>query len=417
MKKILQKTFQIYPGEGIKSLSFLRLAFFWSLGITILETLSDGLFLEKLGSQYLPLIFFITALTMIGSSLFLMKGFRFAKPCKNLMTALGATSVLCLAAAFLMLFPLNGIFLCVLKISSKALFCVLFAFVWTFVDQYHDLHNAKRVYALYSSIFFVGNICAGTLLNIGLDLLDSGGMLLIAAASLLIALLQVRKISLTPPLHSVQKSLPEGSLSPFSIIRMIIRSPFTVSLLSLSLITQLLIIVSEYSYMDSFVRMFQTLHGTESVHGEITEFLGKCRAWISGCNILIGIFFYGRFIQRIGLNNVMLISPLFFLMVYSEWVVYDTLLIAILGLIAVDGIRFTIEDNCFNLLSKAVPETLRPKVRIVNDSFFEPIGMLLGSLLLCGMQWGSRWIGLVLSATALVVALILRERYHKTVNY
>jgi ATP/ADP translocase len=351
---------------------------------------------------------------MIAASTFVLYRAKLTQPDRILKISLGSAIILCATAGLITLLHPSIWFWFCLKICSRALFGILLACAWTFTDFYHDLQNATRVYALYSAIYFLGSICAGIMINTALDILGSTGLLIIAALALFLALAEVRKISLTPPLHGVY-SFPQNSTTPsFSLVRLIGRSPFTISLLLLSLLTQLLIIISEYSYMDSFGRIFQTISIQEGgSENALVEFLGKCRAWISGCNILIGLFFYGRFTRRIGLNNVILISPLFFLMVYSEWILYDTLMIAILGLIAVDGVRFTIEDNCFNLLSKAVPDTLKPKVRIINDSFFEPIGMLLSALLLFGMQSASRWIGLVLSLVALAAALVLRELYNK----
>jgi hypothetical protein len=417
MQRLLQKVFGIYPGEGIKSLRFARLAIFWALGITTLETLSDGLFLEKAGAKFLPQVFLVTALSMICVSTLVLYSLRRTSPYRILTIAIGLGAFICAAAALFLTGSPPTWFWFAFKITSRMLFAVLIACSWTFIDQYHDLQDAKRVYSLYSAAYFIGNICSGTIINIALKSLGVPALLFMASVSLILALFEARKIALrTPAVHddSIDGIFSADRSGFASIIRLISRSPFTIYLLSLSLITQLLITVSEYSYMDTFGRIFQ-MQGINGSEGYIAEFLGKCRAWISACNILIGVFFYSRFVRRIGLNNAILITPLVFLGVYSQWVVMDTLLVAILGLIAVDGILFTIEDNCFNLLSNAVPAKLKSKVRIINDSFFEPIGMLLSSLLLFGLQSGSRWLGLALTLIALCITLMLRALYSKAI--
>lgn len=408
--------FGIYPGEGMKSLRFARLAIFWALGITTLETISDGFFLEKAGAQLLPVVFLITALSMILVSTIVLYSLRFASPYRILTIAIGIGAALCLSAAAFICGSPPLWFWFAFKISSRMMFAVLIACSWTFIDQYHDLQDAKRVYSLYSAAYFLGNICSGILINIALHTLGVPALLILASISLLMALTEARAIAMkTTAVHddSIDGIFSTDRSNFASIIRLISRSPFTIYLLSLSLITQLLITVSEFSYMDSFGRIFQTLPDTSG--GHIAEFLGKCRAYISAANILIGFFFYSRFVKRIGLSNAILITPIFFLAVYSQWVAYDTLTIAIMGLIAVDGILFTIEDNCFNLLSNAVPAKLKSKVRIINDSFFEPIGMLLSALLLFGMQSGSRWLGLALTLIALSITLLLRTLYSKAI--
>src|SRR5690606_29476969 len=135
-------------------------------------------------------------------------------------------------------------------------------------------------------------------------------LLFIAAASLLLAFREARQISLkTPPAHD---DCTEGVFSSdrsglSAIVRLIRRSPFTILLLSLSLLIQLLWTVSEFSYMDSFGRCIGG--GTEAGEGAIAEFLGRCRAWISACNILMGLFCYSRFVRKLGLHNAILITP------------------------------------------------------------------------------------------------------------
>jgi|GEM_PF-626795 len=418
MPGLLQKAFGIYPGDGSKSFKFSRLAIFWALGITTLETLSDGYFIEKAGAQSLPTVFIIIALSMICISTIVLYSLRFTSPYRILITAISLGAALCMASAIFICSSPPPWFWFGFKIASRMLFTVLIACSWTFIDQYHDLQDAKRVYSLYSAAYFLGNIASGILINFTLNLFGGPLLLVIAAASLLMAIVEARKIALkTDAVHddSIDGVFSSDRISFASIVRLISRSPFTMYLLSLSLITQLLITVSEYSYMDSFGRIFQTVGNINDSEGHIAEFLGKCRASISACNIILGFFFYNRFVRHIGLSNVILITPLFFLGVYSQWVAYDSLMIAVLGLIAVDGILFTVEDNCFNLLSNAVPSKLKSKVRIINDSFFEPVGMLFSALLLVALQSNSRWLGLALTLIALAITMAIRVLYSKAI--
>lgn len=417
MQRFLQKVFGIYPGEGLKSFRFARMAVFWAFGITSLETLSDGFFLEKAGAAFLPVMFLITSISMICVSTVVLYCLRFASPYRILTIAIVVGALVCASSALFVEGSPPLWFWYAFKIASRMLFAVLIACSWTFFDQYHDLQDAKRVYSLYSAAYFLGNICSGVLINVALDYLGIPVLLTIASISLLIALAEARTIAhKTSAVHddSIDGVFSSDRSDFATIVKLIARSPFTIYLLSLSLVTQLLITVSEYSYMDSFGRIFISTDSGISA-GCIAEFLGKCRACISACNILVGFFFYSRFVRRIGLSNAILITPIFFLAVYSQWIVYDTLIVAVLGLIAVDGILFTIEDNCFNLLSNAVPAKLKSKVRIINDSFFEPIGMLFSSLLLFGLQSGSRRLGFALTLISFAITLIVRALYSKAI--
>ena len=378
-----------------------------------MDTLSDGLFLEKIGSAFLPQIYLFIALGMIGVSSLVLYSLKITSSYRILTGALGAGVALCAISALFLTGSPPDWFWYALKITSRMFFAVMIAVSWTFIDQYHDLQDAKRVYPLYSAAYFLGSIVSGTLINLALDHIGFSGLAIASALSILCALAEARGIAYrAKAVHDdTIEGIFSGSRDSFSsVASLIVRSRFAIILLSLSLVTQLLITVTEFNYMNAFDHLFASPDA-----GQITEFLGKCRAWISASNIFIGVFFYSRFVRRLGLNNVILITPLFFLLVYAGWIIRDSLMLAILGLIAVDGILFTVEDNCFNLLSNAVPTKLKSKVRIVNDSFFEPIGMLISSLILFGAKAESRWIGFVLTLLILALSLGIRAFYSKAI--
>ena len=417
LQKIFRKAFGIYSGEWTHALRFMRLAALWAFGSSCLDTLSDGLFLEHIGAHALPRVYLAIALGMIGVSTVVLYSLKATSPYRILTIAMGFGLLLCLTAAFFIGGAPPDWFWYGLKASSRMFFAVMIAVSWTFIDQYHDLQDAKRVYSLYSAAYFLGSIASGLTIGFFLDRTGFSGLLVGAAVSIGAGLFEARKIALcATAIHDDSvEGVFSGSRDSFSsVIRLIARSRFAIALLLLSLFTQLLITVTEFNYLETFGAHFKDLGGGAS-QGHIAEFLGKCRAWISFCNILIGLFFYSRLVRRTGLQNVILMTPLFFGAVYAGWVLHDSMLFAVLGLVAVDGILFTIEDNCFNLLSNAVPTKLKSKVRIINDSFFEPIGMLISSLLLFGVQSGSKWLGLSLTAVILILTLVIRSVYSKAI--
>lgn len=417
MKGLFRKAFGIYTGEGTHALRFARMAILWAFGSACLDTLSDALFLEKIGPESLPTVYLSIALGMIGVSSLVLYSLKVTSPYRILTCSMGAGILICIGAIFFVDSSPPDAFWYGLKIASRMFFAVMIACTWTFTDQYHDLQDAKRVYSIYSAAYFLGTIVSGVAINLLLARIGFSGLLIAAALSILAAFFEARRIALkAKAVHDDSvEGVFSGSRDSFSaVFRLIVRSRFAIVLLLLSLFVQLLITVTEFNYMNAFGHFF---HASNEVmaEGQIAAFLGKCRAWISFCNIIFGVFFYGRFVRRAGLHNVILITPLFFLAIYSGWMFSDAMFYAILGLVAVDGVLFTIEDNCFNLLSNAVPTKLKSKVRIINDSFFEPTGMLVSALLLFGIQSGSRWLGLSLTLVVLVLALIIRAIYSKAI--
>ena len=417
MKEFFRKLFGIYHGEGSHALRFVRLAIFWAFGSSCLDTLSDGLFLENIGADHLPRVYLLIAFGMISMSTIVLYSLKHTSPYKILIAALSLGILICGSASFFVANSPPDWYWYMLKICSRMFFAVMIAVSWTFTDQYHDLQDAKRVYSLYSAAYFCGTIISGSMINLFLDRIGFSGLLILASLSIASAMWVARGIAFrAKAVHDDSvEGVFSGSRDSFSsVVRLIVRSRFAITLLLLSLFIQLMWTTTEFNYMESMSSHFQ---GGEH---QITEFLGKCRAWISSCNILVGIFLYSRVVRRAGLQNAVLITPLFYLGVYSFWVWNDSMTLAVLGLIAVDGVLFTVEDNCFNLLSNAVPTKLKSRVRIINDSFFEPIGMLLSSLLLLCIDTdsnsaASRWLGLSLTLVALALTLLIRAIYSKSI--
>ncbi len=418
MIRFFQKVFGLHSGDWALALRFARLAVFWAFGSSCLDTLSDGLFLEKIGAEFLPKVYLSIALGMIGVSTLVLYSLRITSPYRILTTAMSLGIAICVGAAIsVAVTSPPDWFWYGLKVAARMFFAVMIACSWTFTDQYHDLQDAKRVYSIYAAAYFFGTIIAGTSINLFFDKMGVSGLLSFAAVSITFALLEARSIAhKAKAVHDdTMEGIFSGSRDSFSsVVKLITRSKFAIVLLSLSLFVQLMLTVTEFNYMESFGKFFKAA-GHVTSEGEIAEFLGKCRALISICNIIFGVFFYGRFVRRMGLNNLVLVTPLFFMGVYSGWIFHDAMWLAILGLVAADGVLFTIEDNCFNLLSNAVPTKLKSKVRIINDSFFEPIGMLLSSFLLFALAEESRWLGMILTLVAIILALFIRTIYSRAI--
>lgn len=414
---MFRKLFGIYQGEGSHALRFVRLAVLWAFGSSCLDTLSDGLFLENVGAVFLPRVYLTIACAMIGISTIILYSLKVTSPYRILTAAMTFGILLCSTAAFFVTQSPPEWFYYALKIASRMFFSVMIAVSWTFADQYHDLQDAKRVYSLYSAAYFMGTIISGSMINLFLDRIGFSALLAIAAASICAGMWVARGIAFrAKAVHDDSvEGVFSGSRGSFSsVVRLILRSRFAITLLLLSLFIQLMWTTTEFNYLQSMGTHFQGLSDTGG-EGKIAEFLGKCRAWVSFCNILVGIFLYSRVVRRAGLQNVVLITPLFYFAVYSFWVWHDSMTLAVLGLIAVDGVLFTVEDNCFNLLSNAVPTKLKSRVRIINDSFFEPIGMLLSSLLLFCVESGSKWLGFSLTIVTLTLTLAIRAIYSKSI--
>lgn len=417
MQELIRKIFGIHAGEGIQTFRFIRMAIFWAFGCSCFDTLTDGLFIEKIGTDFLPRIYLVSALGMVCISSLILYSLKKTSPYRILLFSLVLGFFTCLAAAKVTGAAPPLVFWYVLKIASKMILALLVTTSWTFTDQYHDLQDAKRSYPLYVAAYFIGTSSSGLVINQFLDSVGFSLLLCFSALSLLFAMAEARKIAIKG--KAVHDDSTEGVFSTsktsfLSTCKLILQSRFVIAILLFSLAIQLITTITEFNYMEAFGRHFASFPSTTGEE-KVTEFLGKCRAIVSFFNIGIGILFYNRFVRNVGLNNAILVSPLFFSFVYTGWVFQDNLSFAILGLIAVEGVLLTFSDNCAHLLLNAVPAKLRSKVRIVNDSFFESIGLLLSSLLLFCFQENSRLLGFALTIFTFGVVLFIRSSYAKSI--
>jgi hypothetical protein len=413
----IRKIFGIFPGEGRIVFRFTKLATVWAIGSCIAETLAVGLFTEKVGAAYLPNTYLMTALTMISVSCLYMYFLRFVSPYKIMIVTMSVAAIVYTGITLTLFTTPPKCFWYFLRVFSHTFESSLIACFWIFLDQYHDLQDAKRLFGVYNGAYFLGYIISGTLINLTYEKLGPAILFSIIIFTMLHSIYEARKITKTVP--AVEDDATEdffsGGKKTFSmIVNEFYKSPYVLFVVIMSLVVQLLRTCTEYSYLESIEKIFISTTKTLS-ENTIPEFLGKCKAIISFINIIIGMFFYRNLVIRMGVANLILIPPLYFMTLYTEWSIYECLLVAILGITAVECILFTLEDNNFNLLINAAPAKLRGILRLINDSFFEPIGMLLSAVFLLIFNNQNKLLGLSLSSIFICLSLIVRYFYPKAI--
>lgn len=420
MVRFIRKMFGIYSGEGKRAFHFALLSFLWSLGISITETLSISLLVEKIGSSMIPLTNIFTSIGMIAFSALFLVLLKKYPPYKIFLGIL-----FCSIAFYIAILPFLGSsfgswYWILLQMMTYIFVAVLIASYWSFVDEHHDLQDAKRAYGIYNATYFLGNVVAGLLINCLVGKVGIYPLFLITIGTLILSFFHTQIFA--PRIGSIEEdkeSLPLSTRKKYSsFFQLLYQSPFVLSLIGMSLLVQLIRTTTEYSYLQSLANFFNPTFSTVThiiTENSLAQFLGKCHAYISLGNILFGLFFYRKFVKRIGLGNIIMIPPLVFFGLYQQWIIYNSMWITVGAILAVEWILFSLEDNNFNLLIGAAPNKLRGSLRIINDSFFEPIGMLLSSLLLIFLQKGNLYIGFILAIVLSFASLMVRKNYPRSI--
>lgn len=419
---ILQRVFHIYPDEVRSSSLFAFLGFIWAFGATCALKFADALFILHVGAEHLPTAYTLNAFGMFCVASILLYSFH-----KYTSYSIYLTTILVGITFYIFVFICRWLgygadsqwFWYALKLSGYFMFAILGTCYWTFIDQYHHLQDAKRLYSLFSSTIFFGAATTGVLMNSGL--LDLEHLILLIIVVFSLTYYWVNKITREVPSVAHEDSEPEGQYGEHGsalkyLIKSILTSPFTMMLMAGNFLTYLLQMITEYNYMYTFQQHFASVHdanlggGTESV---LTQFLGKCLAAVSVTNLLFGLFLYSRLVRRFGISSMLVITPGLLMIAFTGWSISDSLLFPLIGFFVVEGTLYVIDDSNFNLLLNAVPTKLKYKIRVMIESFFEPIGMLTSAILLSFFQSNSKLLGLILSGCSLCIAMALRSRYVK----
>ncbi len=404
--------FNLYPGEWKKASFFIILGLFWSIGGYGIFTLSEGLFLEHVGANSLPQVYLAIAASMCLFSCVLI----FALNRLSIRTLLFALIGFWIAAilSFFILLPTESQTLWfVFKMVGWIIPISTYIVYWAFVDLYFDLQDAKRFFCLLNAMTFLGDALGSGMISFLLKPVGIHGLFLLFAgcmvASLPFIILITRRMR---PLEE-DHTQSEGSNSTLSInglIKFILRSKFTLYLLLFYFAMQVLAIVTEFNYMEAFGRAFQN-----SQEHALTEFIGTCGMWISLGNMFFGMFLYSRLVKKMGVNNLIVVAPAFFLAIFLAWNCREVLSLAVLGLVAREGMVYSLDDNNLQLLLSGVPSRIKNQIRITVESFFEPVGMFCGALLLLFFQKQALGLGLFLSVAAISIVLFLRTHYPRAI--
>lgn len=420
MKRFFRKLFNIYSGEEKNAFLFGLLGFFWALAVTSGQKYSDALFLLHVGADSLPIAYICTALGMFFIAAFLIRAFDRISIHAIFISVL-SVGIIFYCIAYLSLWMgwgiISGWLWFALRIFGSIFFAVVVTCYWTFIDQYHHLQVAKRLYSLFTSMIFLGIATTGAIMRTGL--FEFQHIILGILALLAICIAWISRISKVVTPVSEWTDWEGSSFPDFSfryLISSILRSRFTLLLMSANFLTYVLLVLTEFNYLSSFDQRFDSGHHVsvgDEEEASLTLFLGQAIAFVSISNLIFGLFIYSRLVRRFGSSSLVVVTPAILLVTYAGWPLSDSLFFPLLGFMVVEGTLYVIDDSNFNLLLNAVPTKLKYKIRVIIESFFEPIGMLASAILLSIAGNSSKIFGLILSGVLLTIAFILRKHYFK----
>lgn len=422
MKDALRKLFNVYPGEEKNAFYFAVLGYLWAIGISLSWKNADALFILNVGAANLPIAYTIIACLMIVIASVLLYAYDRFPAHKIFLTHLSIGIAFWIAAFFCIKGNIgmeSKVFWYALRVFGWSFFCVVNTSFWTFIDQFYHSRDSKRLFSLFSSSIFIGFGTTGALMQIGLPDLEYVALMIIAilfaAAFWIINIL--KKLKPIHGEHQIDAAL--SSDEPLKqIIKSVFRSKFTLCLMALNFLIFVSVILTDYNYMNAFQERFAsspTLPINADEVSPLTQFIGKCVLSVSLFNLVFGLFLYSRFLRRFGLGTMLFITPLILVTTYTGWTFSDSLIFPLMAFFVVESTFMVVDDNNFNLLLNGVPPKLKYKIRVVIESFFEPVGTLTSAFLLSLFAPYSKAIALAVALIALCLIIAIRKIYPNAV--
>ncbi|WP_201456890.1 hypothetical protein [Chlamydia sp. 17-3921] len=414
MQKALRLLFNLRCGEERRALLFLALGLIWGVGCYGTLALAEGLFIETLGSSELPKIYLGSSLILCLFSSFILYNLfkKRVSPTILFLVPVASTLICNLYLLFCTLATpsLPKIPLSFYRILIWSLTILSYTNFWGFVDQFFNLQDGKRHFCIFNAIVFLGDAIGSGVVAFFIHEIGIRGILLLFNAALIVTFPIVFYISKTLKSLSDDHELfiDTGHPPPASqALKLCFKDKYTFYLLCFYFLMQLLAIATELNYLKILDIRFA---GKEEF--QLISYIGTCSLWISLGNMCFALFAYSRITKKLGVNNIILFAPLCFLNLFFYWTFKNPLGIVIIAMIVREGVTYALDDNNLQLLIYGVPNKIRNQIRIVIESFIEPVGMLFWAIV-CFLTTKQHILCLSLSLLATILVYLVRSYYAK----
>ena len=383
--RLLGKLFPVYPHEWQKVLVLLSVATLLGMGFSMSRVASEGLFLTRLGVQYLPILLLINPLLVLVASA-VYGAFADRIPNDRLLI-------------YTALLPVPLILLIYLLITLDAtwVFFVLYTFVlayasilttsWTvYIAGHYDTQESKRLLPFITSGILIGTVVGGLGVAASVAYIGARNVLLLwIGTSLGIAAVvwwlaqrftaletESRKTKRATNQPSMLQNLKEGlAFSRDSSLFM------TTGIVSVATMVAIQLLDFEYS---------KILSRAYPDPAALTAFLGIFDGLTTIAALLLQWFFAPWSIRRFGVQGANLMFPYVMTAACGGLLLSPTLVTAMFARFTRSSLMPSLRGTTRTLMLNAVPRKMGARVRSFNTGIVLPVGQGLGALTLLALK-------------------------------
>lgn len=368
----LESCLGLLPGQGRRILPFL------GLGITLMATsviayaTSTSLFLARIGSESLPILYILIGLCSIPVS----AGFwqqidhlpRLLLFRRVLWVAL--ILVLCLRALVILDWPIAYY---VGYISFNLLELLLNILLWTLISDYFTSLELKHHAILLSMSMTLGSFMGGICVRYLTDLLSTENLLLVMPLLYGISMKHLQTIGHTHEALETD-STPEAPESFWTSLqtfpRLLDRYPIVPFLAVQMVLSVFVWQLSEYQFLSVYSATFPE-------QNTLTEFFGLLSATMSVAELGITYFITRPLIQQWGVSRMNLLYPVTSLVSFVGLAIDFRLSAAVLANFNYDALYNSVAQPVQNLNYNAIPHRFAGRARVILDGLIYPASQAL----------------------------------------
>ncbi len=422
----LGKLFNVRPGEWPRLLLLYTMSLVALIGLTWGDAIVQAAFLQRVGVQYLPWVFIVSAACSIAG-VFIYTAFADRVSNTRLLIGLLAVSgagillgLAALAAGMVRLaYPMLYL---VLNVPLLDLYNVHWA---TYINGFYDIRAAKRIVPVLGTAECLSGIIAGLSMPLMNRLFSPAAIIvimvfvLVVMAALAAAMPRIlhehRASQPKAEVLAVKEPPPSAGIGLKSLLRgygtnlregyqQIARSPFLVWMALSTLSMTILLALLNYGASAIFLAKLQTTVA-------ISDYIGVLSGVANLVVLPIQLFLLSRLISRVGLGNASLIYPFGTLAAVGSLAIAPGLGTAGAAYLDRTALRNAFRLPTDNLLYNAVPQRVKARTRAFIGGLLVPGGAVLGGLLLLTPLMHVSWflpaamvlLGLIFALGALMV--------------
>jgi AAA family ATP:ADP antiporter len=411
--------FNIQPGEE-RLIGLLILFYFvLALAFVFIQSMAFGMFLAEYGPQSLPYSYIaIAVFASLAAVLYIKLGERvsFSKALMLNLASLGACSFLAwlgLKSSFShsVSFILPLLFQIVINLGNLV--------VWPLAGRLFNFQQAKRLFPLLGVGLWLANTLGGLLVAPLVAWMGAANLLLLAIASIGLALLVLRVIVNTYLRQAVPTAQTRRTASTKKGSGGLLNNRYVLLIFSYIILWWVAFFFLDNIFSDRAAAQFPNVN-------QLTAFMGQLISVTGIVALVFSIFLNGRIIGRFGLRYGLAGMPLLVTFTLGSLAISGSLggtlaIVFALGVLAKlinVAFGFSLSQSANAIVYQSLPDTVRVRVQATAEGIVQPIAIGLAGISLLALTAGLKfdylglsYVFLGLAAVWLIVIFLLSGGY------